>query len=481
MSEKFPHLLSPLAVGSATLKNRIMSTGHETNLSGTTISDAYLAYQESRARGGAGLIVLEVGGVHRTAYFHSHCLMVHTDDCIPGYTRMAERLHPHGTTVFAQLFHPGREVLGSDDGTHAVGYAPSEIPNERYKVMPRAMTPALIEDVIDGYARSAERMKRAGLDGVEIVASHGYLPAQFLNPHSNRRTDDWGGGFENRLRFLRETVLAVRQAVAGDWVSGLRISADEMDTVGLGPDEVLDACVALAGTGALDYVNLIAGTSDTYKGAIHIVPPMTVETGYVAPLAARIREQIDVPVFVTGRINDPRIAERIIAEGQADVCGMTRALITDPRMPAKAAEDRVDDIRACIGCNQACIGHMITGYPISCIQYPESGRELEYGERHRAGKRKTVMVVGGGPAGMKAAAVAAERGHDVTLYEAAPRLGGQVQLAQLLPGRDEFGGLVTNLAREVELAQVKVVTGHTVTAELVAETNPDGKRQAPRW
>jgi hypothetical protein len=261
------------------------------------------------------------------------------------------------------------------------------------------MTPALIEDVIDGYARSAERMKRAGLDGVEIVASHGYLPAQFLNPHSNRRTDDWGGGFENRLRFLRETVLAVRQAVAGDWVSGLRISADEMDTVGLGPDEVLDACVALAGTGALDYVNLIAGTSDTYKGAIHIVPPMTVETGYVAPLAARIREQIDVPVFVTGRINDPRIAERIIAEGQADVCGMTRALITDPRMPAKAAEDRVDDIRACIGCNQACIGHMITGYPISCIQYPESGRELEYGERHRAGKRKTVMVVA--PAGAR--------------------------------------------------------------------------------
>jgi NADPH-dependent 2,4-dienoyl-CoA reductase/sulfur reductase-like enzyme len=254
---------------------------------------------------------------------------------------------------------------------------------------------------------------------------------------------------------------------------GLRISGDELDHDGLGAEEVLAACLALDADGTLDYFNIIAGSSATLAGSVHIVPPMLVEPAYVAPYAAAIRARVRRPVFVAGRINQPQIAERVLASGQADLCGMTRAMICDPEMPGKAAAGRLDDIRACIACNQACIGHFHLGYAISCIQHPETGREMEYGEVKPAGRRKRVLLAGGGPGGMKAAAIAAARGHEVTLYEAAPRLGGQALLAQQLPGRAEFGGIVTNLAREMELAGVKVVTNRAVDAAFLAQEAPD--------
>jgi NADPH-dependent 2,4-dienoyl-CoA reductase/sulfur reductase-like enzyme len=200
---------------------------------------------------------------------------------------------------------------------------------------------------------------------------------------------------------------------------------------------------------------------------------MHIKNAYVAPFAAKVRQCVSMPVFVGGRINEPRQAEQVIASGQADVCGMTRALICDPEMGNKARTGRSEDIRACIGCNQACIGHFHMGYPISCIQAPETGRELIFGTRKPAAQPKRVMVVGGGPAGMKAAAVLAERGHRVTLHEASPRLGGQALLAQAIPGREEFGGIVTNLTRECELANVEVLTRSRVDRAMVEELQPD--------
>jgi hypothetical protein len=256
-------------------------------------------------------------------------------------------------------------------------------------------------------------------------------------------------------------------------VVGLRISGDEMEHDGLEPDEVLEIAAALERHGVLDYINVTAGTSAGLAGSVHIVPPMAVETAYVAPFAAAIRARVTIPVFVAGRINQPQIAEQVLAGGQADMCGMTRAMISDPDMALKAEAGRFNDIRACIACNQACIGHMLKGFPISCIQHPETGRELEFGERTPATTRRRIVVAGGGPGGMKAAAVAAERGHDVTLYEASSRLGGQANLAQLLPGRAEFGGIVTNLQREMELAGVKVVTGTEVSRRQIDEIGPD--------
>ena len=409
--------------------------------------------------------------MHETARYTSHLLMATKDDCIPGYRRLAEALHAEGVTVFSQLFHPGREIMESADGLLAVAYAPSVSPNERFHVMPRALTLPLIDEIVAGYAAAARRMRAAGLDGVEVVASHGYLPAQFLNPRVNRRSDGYGGDEAGRLRFLREVLRAIRTETDEDFVIGLRISAGERDDEGLTAGEALAACVALEAD--LDYVNVTTGTSATVGGAVHIAPPMAYAPGYVAADAAVFRKALTVPVFVAGRINQPQEAEAILAAGQADVCGMTRALIADPEMPSKAARGAVDDIRACIGCNQACIGHFHKGLPVSCIQHPETGRELVYGQLAPASRRKRVTVVGGGPAGMKAAVTAAKRGHEVTLYEAAAQPGGQALLAQLLPRRAEFGGIVTNLLREMELAQVRVCRGQRVTAELLAAEHPD--------
>jgi NADPH-dependent 2,4-dienoyl-CoA reductase/sulfur reductase-like enzyme len=316
-------------------------------------------------------------------------------------------------------------------------------------------------------------MAAAGMDGVEVIASHGYLPAQFLNSRINRREDEYGGSFENRMRFLRRVIAASRAAVGPDKVVGMRISGAELDHDGLTEEEVLETCRALSADGELDYYNVIAGSSASVAGAIHIVPPMAIETGYVAPFAAAVRAVVDKPVFVAGRINQPQIAEQVLVSNQADMCGMTRAMICDPEMPAKTAKGKLDDIRACIGCNQACIGHFHLGYAISCIQHPETGRELEYGKLKPAAKPRKVLIAGGGPAGMKAAAVAAARGHKVTLYESSGRLGGQALLAQQLPGRAEFGGIVTNLTREMELAGVSVMKNTRLDAGLVRREAPD--------
>jgi 2,4-dienoyl-CoA reductase-like NADH-dependent reductase (Old Yellow Enzyme family) len=468
----FAHLFQPLRIRGCTLKNRIMSSGHDTTLPvDGTVNAALVAYQEARARGGVGLIVLQVSGVHETARYTNHVLMATDDSSIAGYRSVAQAVHRYGTVLFGQLFHPGREIAEADGGLLSVAYAPSSVPNERFRVMPRPLKTALIDAIVHGYGDAARRMQRAGLDGVEIVASHGYLPAQFLNPRVNLRDDAYGGDLDGRLRFLREVIADIRAKVTDGFVVGLRISGSEADEQGLTENETLEAVSRL--DDSIDYVHITLGTSASLGGAVHIVPPMSFKTGYVVPYAARIKRQARIPVFVTGRINQPQDAETVIAANHADVCGMTRALICDPEMPNKTARGALEDIRACIACNQACIGHFHKGYPISCIQNPASGRELRFGTLSPAARRKKVMVIGGGPAGMKAAAVAAERGHQATLFEAERRLGGQALLAQMLPGRAEFGGLITNLQREMELAAVQIHKGARVDRAKILAEAPD--------
>lgn len=451
-----------------------MSTGHDTTLpSDGLVNEAYLAYQEARAKGGVGLIVLQVAAVHDSARYSSHVLMATDDKCIAGYRKMADICHRHGATVFSQLFHPGREIMETADGLAPVAYSSSAVPQERFHVMPRELPKKLIAEIVNGYAQAARRLDEAGLDGVEIVASHGYLPSQFLNPRINQRGDDYGGSAENRLRFLREVITACRAATGAHFVIGLRISSREMDEQGLQIDETLEACKLLSGQ--LDYVNIIAGNSASLGGAVHIVPPMSVENAYLAPDSRIFREALPIPVLVAGRVNQPQEAEAILKRGDADVVGMTRALICDPRMPLKALSGQAENIRACIACNQACIGHFHRGVPISCIQHPETGRELIYGfdQTPVSKKPKKVMVVGGGPAGLKAASIASQAGHAVTLYEAGPQLGGQVLLAMKLPSRAEFGGLATNLAHELALAGVTVMRNTRVDHALVQTESPD--------
>jgi len=468
----FPHLFEPLVLRGKRLKNRIMSSGHDTSMpTDNRVNAQLIAYHRARAEGGVGLIVLQVAGVHDSARYTSHVLMATDDECIDGYRELADICHAQGTVVLSQIFHPGREIMESADGLLAVAYSASGVPNERFRVMPRALDQAMIDEIVSGYAAAARRLHQAGIDGVEVVASHGYLPAQFLNPRVNRRTDDYNGVLEQRLRFLREIIAAVRAATDAQFIIGLRISADERDSEGLTESESLEAVQHLQTQ--LDYVHIVAGTSASTGGAVHIVPPMAIAAAYLTDAAATFKASLSIPLFVTGRINQPQEAELILARGQADVCGMTRALICDPLMPAKTLDGRAEDVRACIACNQACIGHFHKGLPISCIQHPETGRELHYGNLQPTLKRRRIMVVGGGPAGMKAAAVAAQRGHDVTLFEASGQLGGQVLLAQLLPRRSEFGGASTNLQREMTLAGVRVLRNTRVDRALVEQQRPD--------
>ncbi len=474
MTSDLKTLFSPFTIGPQTVRNRIFSTGHMTvMLENGLPSDAMVAYHAARARGGAGLIITEAARVHPSGESSRPAIRAYLDDCIPGYRRIADACHAEGCKLFAQLTHPGREMGQAADGTHAVAIAPSATPNERFHVMPRAMPAALVDEIIAGFGAAAARLRAAGVDGVELVASHGYLLSQFLNPRINQRRDSYGGSLENRMRFLRACLDAARAGAGPDMALGIRISGDERDHDGLEQSEVLEVCAALARDGVLDYLNITAGTSAGLAGSTHIVPPMAMETAYTAPLAAAIRARTGLPILVAGRINQPQIAEAVLASGQADMCGMTRALIADPLMPQKARAGRLDDIRACVACNQACIGHMLNGFAISCIQHPETGRELEYGEMRPASVRRKVMVVGGGPGGMKAAAIAAARGHDVTLCEAGDRLGGQVNLAQLLPGRGEFGGVTTNLEREMRQAGARVHLNRAVTRAMIEDAAPD--------
>lgn len=471
MPVEFPHLFSEITLGRKVIRNRIVSTGHHTNHSAGAPSDRYIAYQRARAKGGAGLIISEVAVIHDSGHFHGHTLHATSRNCIPGYEQLAKAVKSHGATLFGQLFHPGREIQATEDGLHATAYSPSAIPNERFHIMPRAMSDTMIHEVIDGFARGAGYLIEAGLDGVELVASQGYLPAQFLNPRLNQRNDDWGGSFDNRLRFTRNCLTKIR-SVIGDATLGMRISGDELEPAqGLSADEVADVCSSLSPY--LDYISVVAGMSSSLGASVHIAAPMGVPAGYIAPYAHRIKQATSLPIIATGRINQPQIAEAMVAAGDADLCGMTRAMICDPELVNKTQLGQLDEIRACIACNQACIGRAHSGHPISCIQYPESGREIEFSSGVKPTGSKTVMVIGGGPAGLKAAAVAAERGHLVTLYESNKQLGGQVLLAQRLPGREEFGGIIQNLLKEAQSAGVSIRTACTADIDLINNDKPD--------
>lgn len=465
--------MSEFVIGRMRVKNRIFMSGHMTMMvTNNSVNEDQVAYYAARAEGGVGLIVTEATAVHPTALRGGRVLAGFSDDYVAGFAKIVEACAPCGCRTIGQLFHPGREIRKLSDGSRPVTYSASAVPNERYHTVPRAMSTALAWEVIEAYGSAARRFVAAGMDGAEIVASHGYLPAQFLDPSINHRDDEFGGSQEKRARFIREVVRSVRRGVA-DAVVGMRISFPASTDEGIHEDDLSSALRLLEADGELDYVSLAAGSSADAGGAMQIVPAMSFPVGYLGPLAGRIRNATTLPLLLTGRINEPQEAERILSQGQADLCGMTRALICDPELAVKTARNHLDDIRACIACNQACIGHEEQGYAVSCIQYPETGRERRFRRLPIASRRRSVVVVGAGPAGMKAAAVAAQRGHEVAVLERARRVGGQVVFAEQLPGRAEFGGLATNLEHEMLRAGAELKLDVTATPELLAAMGPD--------
>ncbi|WP_235427273.1 oxidoreductase [Cohnella kolymensis] len=393
---QFQHLFAPKQIGNVWIKNRILSTGHMTTFVEDNLpTEQFILYHKERAKGGAGLIIIEANAVHASALMTPKTIAATTDKIIPYYQRLAAAVHPFGTRMFAQLFHPGREVSPSST---AIPVAPSAVPSDRFRIMPRELDVKEIREIVQGYGETARRVRQGGLDGVEIVSSHGYLISQFWSPRTNLRNDEYGGPFENRMRFFREIVLSVRSQVGSDFPVGLRLSVDDFVKEGLTFDEVLEILIHIdRQIGGISYFNLIGGGSATYASAVFIVPPAPIPPAHFASHAGIIREAVSVPIFVASRINDPAIAEKVLANGQADMVGMTRAMICDPHMPNKALRGELNRIRLCIACNQACIGHMQNDEPISCIQNPVTGRESSYAEMLRAKLRKRIVIVGGGP------------------------------------------------------------------------------------
>jgi len=293
-----PHLFSPLRLRDVEIPNRIMSTGHQTYLArGGLPTPEFVAYHEARARGGAGLIVTEAARFHATGLTDSPEIVILGDEAIPAFRAVVDAVHAHGTRIFGQLSHSGRLSRRVQGGLRSVAYAPSSVPDNRFHTMPREMPVALIHEIVEAYGQAARRLAAAGYDGIEVIASLGLLVAQFLNPVSNRRTDAYGGSRENRMRFLVEALEQVRRAIGERRALGIRISAEEVEADGLPQDEVLEICRSLAARGLVDYANVTIGSMAGLGGSIHVVPPMEVAHGYVAPKAGAYRPATGPPVF----------------------------------------------------------------------------------------------------------------------------------------------------------------------------------------
>lgn len=451
-------LFSPTELGPVTLENRIMSSGHQTTLVEDYLpTEQFFAYHRARAEGGAGLIILEAHAVHESGLLHSHTIDASSDEIVNAYRPFAEDIHDHGTKLFCQLFHAGRERYTGEYAPPAT--SSSATPTERLHVVPRPLETDEVWEIIDFYADAAVRMDRAGLDGVEIVGSHSYLPAQFWNPNLNDRDDEFGGDRAARCRFTVEIADQVRERTSDDFAVGVRLSAEEKNEHGLSVEDTLPIIEDIDDRTNLDYWSVVVGSSATHRGCSYIVPPSTETESVVATPGEAVSAVVDAPLILTSRIDHPEKGESLVADGPADVVGMTRAMIADPDMGRKAAEGREAEILPCVACNQGCIGRYQEGLPIRCTMNPVTGREVEYRDLDTVDEPGTIVVVGGGPAGLVAASTAGKRGHDVTLYEAADELGGQIRQYEDLEHRGAFDEWVRTMRGELDRQGVDVRLG----------------------
>ena len=462
-------LLAPLHLGPARLRNRIVSTSHQTGLVHDHLPTGdMVAYHAARARGGVGAIFLEATAIDPTGLLTSHTLGGFLPAIAPGYRRLAEAVHEHGASLFVQLFHGGREQISTAPCAPAV--APSAVPSPRFASEPRALTATELRALVDGYATAARLCAEGGIDGIEVSMSHGYLIAQFFSPYLNRRTDAYGPVAGGRLRFAEEVLTAVRAAAGSGLAVGVRLAADELAPEGLDRTACAELAGELCATGLADFASFVLGHSAYVAASSWIAPPPPVPEDAIAGWLAAVRAAVDVPLIATTRVVDVAAAERLIGSGAADAVGMTRALIADPELVNKAANGHADDVLACIGCNQACIGHYHAGVPIGCLINPRTGRERTLPRRARVSGVLRVLVVGAGPAGVAAAVEAAAHGDAVALIEQGPDVGGQLRLAGRAPAHQElWQRWRANAARQLDHPRIEVRLGaRPAVAELEA-------------
>lgn len=458
-NDVFPHAFSPFAIGSMTVRNRLVALPAGTSMVERGVpTHGDLEHFERLAAGGVGMIVGGAIVVHPTTTLRSRKLVeAYADDVVPALRDKVDAIHRHGARFIGQLVHLGREFIGGESDRPPV--APSAIKTPRDAYPPHELTVREIDDIVEGWRVSTANLVEAGLDGVEIHAAHGYLVAQFFSPLTNRRTDAFGGSFDNRMRFAHLVVEAMRSVMPDDFVLGVRLSGEEEIPGGMGIEDCVRIAEDLAGLG-VDYFSITHGTRGKY------VKDSSNADAVAVPSAARVRAATGVPTLVGQRIRDVATADAVVRAGHADLVGMARALIADPDLPLKSATGRLDEVRGCLGINQDCRAF---DPHLHCAVNAEIGRGRHPAVGVRVATPKQVYVIGGGPAGLEAARVAAGRGHAVTLFEAAPQLGGAVRVAAAAPHRATLIDVVDHLERELKRLRVDVNLGAAIDAEDLAE------------
>jgi 2,4-dienoyl-CoA reductase-like NADH-dependent reductase (Old Yellow Enzyme family)/thioredoxin reductase len=472
---QFDYLFTPIKIGSKTIKNRICCSAHAEALAKDGMPDeAQRRYYEEKAKGGLGFMMcMGSASVHPSSTARDwNGVELFDDRVIPYLEKFSETMHGYDVPVVAQITHRGRRGRSVDLWNRM--YAPSDVREPNHRENPHPMEPEIIEEFIEAFAAAAHRLKKGGFDGCEVMASHCHLLDQFWTLNVNRRTDEYGAeDLDSRMRFAVQIIQRVRERVGSDFIVGIRVTGDDFQENGLNNDNMREICARLDSLKLLDYFNIIGATAETFVGEAAAVPNMSFDLGVYTYLAASIRAVVDVPVIATARIVDPVQADKIIADGQADLCIMNRALIADPHLPNKAQAGQLDDIRQCMGYNEGCIDRIYTGRGVTCVQNPVIGREAEWTDLPPADRSRKVVVVGGGPAGLEAARVAASRGCSVVLFEKSGELGGQTLVANRAPHRQDFDGATRWSSRQCRKLGVDIRLKAEADIQTVLDESPD--------
>lgn len=474
----FEALFEPIQIGSQTIRNRVVSTAHaEVHATdGGMTTERYVKYYEEKAKGGCGLCICGGSSIvsidSPQAWWSS--VNLSTDRIIPHFQNLADAVHKHGGKIMIQITHMGRRSRW-DGYDWSTLLSPSGIREPVHRSTCKTIEEEDIWRIVGDFAQAARRAKEGGLDGVELSAVHQHLIDQFWSPRVNKRTDEWGGSFENRMRFGMEVLKAVRAEVGDDFVVGIRICGDEFHPDGLTHDDMKQIAAYYDATGMLDFFGVVGSGCDTHNSLANVIPNMTFPPEPFLHLAAGIKEVVSVPVIHAQNIKDPNQAQRILEGGYVDLVGMTRAHIADPHLIAKIKMGQVDRIKQCVGANY-CIDRQYQGLDVLCVQNAATAREY-MGVPHiiekSEGPRRKVVVVGGGPGGMEAARVCAERGHDITLFETEQQLGGQITLAAKAPQRDQIAGITRWYQLELARLGIDLRLGTRADEATIADLRPD--------